>query len=207
MPSKGGLSPAAPDDQTLIASAKDGDPAAFEALVERHKDRVFGLALHLLRSEAEAAEVTQETFVAAWRALATFRGDAEVGTWLHRIAGNFALMRLRRQKTKEKVEEPMAGPLFSDRGTLAEAVADWQPNALGQALDAELRRAIEQATEALPERHRQVFLLRDVDGLSYEEIAEIIGETTSAVKSRLHRARLALRAAIDAFYADHEGNV
>lgn len=206
MPSKGGLSPAAPDDQALIASARDGDPAAFEALVERHKDRVFGLALHLLRSEAEAAEVTQETFVAAWRALATFRGDAEVGTWLHRIAGNFALMRLRRQKTKEKVEEPMAGPLFSDRGTLAEAVADWQPNALGRALDAELRRAIEQATEALPERHRQVFLLRDVDGLSYEEIAEIIGETTSAVKSRLHRARLALRAAIDAFYADHEGN-
>lgn len=195
-----------PDDRTNLARAQGGDTQAFELLVERHRDRVFGLASHLLRSESEAAEVTQETFVAAWRGLANFRGDAEVGTWLHRIAGNFCLMRLRKQKTRDKVEEPLAGPLFSDRGTLAEQVADWAPSAEGQVLGAELRRAIQQATDALPDSYRQVFLLRDIDGLSYEEIAEIIGETVSTVKSRLHRARLALRAAIDAFYAERGGD-
>jgi RNA polymerase sigma-70 factor (ECF subfamily) len=130
--------------------------------------------------------------------------ESEVSTWLHRIAGNFALMRLRKQKVQDKLEEPSAGPLFSDRGTLAESVADWHPNAEGNVLDAELRVAIQQATDALPQAHRQVFLLRDVDGLSYEEITEITGESLSAVKSRLHRARLALRAAIDVFYAERE---
>jgi RNA polymerase sigma-70 factor, ECF subfamily len=194
----------APDDRTLIERAKQNDTQAFEALVERHRDRVFGVALHMLRSESDAAEVTQETFLAAWKALANFRGEAEVTTWLHRIAGNFALMRLRKQKVQDKVEEPAAGPLFSDRGTLAEMVADWQPTAEGRVLDAELRRAIEQATDALPEAHRRVFLLRDVDGLSYEQISEITGESLSAIKSRLHRARLALRSAIDGFYAERE---
>ncbi len=193
-----------PDDRTLIERATQNDASAFETLVERHKDRVFGVALHMLRSESDAAEVTQETFLAAWKALANFRGEAEVSTWLHRIAGNFALMRLRKRKVQDKVEEPGAGPLFSDRGTLAESVADWHPNALGVALDAELRRAIEQATDALPEAHRRVFLLRDVDGLSYEQISEITGESLSAIKSRLHRARLALRATIDLFYAERE---
>lgn len=194
----------APNDRTLIERAKQHDTQAFEALVERHKDRVFGVALHMLRSESDAAEVTQETFLAAWKALANFRGESEVTTWLHRIAGNFALMRLRKRKVQEKVEEPTAGPLFSDRGTLAEMVADWQPTAEGRVLDAELRRAIEDATDALPEAHRRVFLLRDVDGLSYEQISEITGESLSAIKSRLHRARLALRSAIDVFYAERE---
>jgi RNA polymerase sigma-70 factor (ECF subfamily) len=194
----------APDDRALLERAKAGDPQAFEALVERHKDRVYGVALHLLRSESDAAEVTQETFLAAWRALAGFRGDAEVSTWLHRIAGNFALMRLRKKKVQDKVEDTTASPLFSDRGTLAEMVADWHPTAEGQVLDAELRTAIEQAVDQLPEAHRQVFLLRDVDGLSYEQITEITGESLSAIKSRLHRARLALRAAIDVFYAERE---
>jgi RNA polymerase sigma-70 factor, ECF subfamily len=192
------------NDRALLERAKQGDTEAFEALVERHRDRVFGVALHLLRSESDAAEVTQETFLAAWKALNSFRGEAEVSTWLHRIAGNFALMRLRKKKVQDKVEEPGGSPAFSDRGTLAEMVADWHPNAEGQVLDAELRTAIEQAVEKLPEAHRQVFLLRDVDGLSYEEITEITGESLSAVKSRLHRARLALRSAIDVFYAERE---
>jgi RNA polymerase sigma-70 factor (ECF subfamily) len=195
---------AASDDRALLERAKQHDPEAFEALVERHKDKVYAVALHMLHSESDAAEVTQETFLSAWKALPNFRGDSEVSTWLHRISGNFALMRLRKKKARDKIEEPESGPAFSDRGSLAELVADWHPNAEGNVLDAELRRAIEQATAALPESHRQVFLLRDVDGLSYEEITEITGESLAAVKSRLHRARLALRAAIDLFYAERQ---
>jgi RNA polymerase sigma-70 factor, ECF subfamily len=192
----------APTDRELLERAKAQDAEAFEALVERHRDRVYNVAFHLLRSENDAAEVTQETFLAAWKALPSFRGESEVSTWLHRIAGNFALMRLRKKKVQEKIEEPEGAPLFSDRGTLAEMVADWAPNALGHALDAELRQAIQKASDTLPEQYRQVFLLRDVDGLSYEQIAEITGESMSTIKSRLHRARLALRAAIDLFYAE-----
>ena len=192
------------EDRALLERAKGGDVAAFEAIVERHRDRVFAVALHLTRSEADAAEITQETFLSAYRNLANFRGDAEVSTWLHRIAGNFGLMRLRHKKVQDRVEEPHPGPQFSDRGTLAEMVADWRADALDEVLDSELREAITAATDSLPEGHRQVFLLRDVEGLSYEEIAEITGESVSAIKSRLHRARLALRAAIDTFYAEHE---
>lgn len=192
------------DDRALVAKAQAGDTRAFEALVERHRDKVYALALHLVRTQADAAEVVQETFISAWRKLAEFRGDAVFGTWLHRIAGNFALMKLRHRKVVSQVETDLEGPQFSERGTLVQQIADWRRGTEEQVLDAELARAIQQACDALPEAHRQVFLLRDVDGLSYEQIAEIVGETVAAIKSRLHRARLALREAIDRYYLEHE---
>ncbi len=193
------------DDSALLLAAQGGDVAAFEQLVERYRDRVYGLALRMLRSEADAAEVTQETFLSAYRTLSTFRGDAALASWLHRICANHALMRLRRRKVAGEVEEPLEGPQFNERGSLVEAVADWSRDAEGQTLDAELRTAIEKAADALGEEHRRVFLLRDVEGLSYEEIAALTGDSVAAVKSRLHRARLAMRAAIDRFYQEREG--
>lgn len=198
----------APDDDTLLQRARAGDIAAFEAIVEQHRDRVFGLAQRMVRTEADAAEITQEVFLSAWKNLGTFKGEntaAFVG-WLNRIAANQTLMRLRHRKVANQVEGPIDGPEFNARGSLIDEVADWQQDALSQTLDAELAEAIQQATDALPEAARQVFLLKDVDGLSYEEIAEITGDSVPAIKSRLHRARLAMRAAIDAFYLDVESS-
>ena len=124
---------------------------------------------------------------------------------MHRIAANRALMRLRHQKVANQVEESMESPQFNTRGSLIEAVADWAPTAEGASLDAELRRAIEQAAQTLPEGARQVFLLHDVEGLDYQQISEITKDSVAALKSRLHRARLAMREAIDRFYAERGG--
>jgi len=188
-------------DDELLQRARKEDVGAFEELVERTRDRVYGVALRILHRDAEAAEVTQETFLAAWRSLHQLSGDS-FGGWVHRIAANRALMRLRHQKVANQVEESMESPQFNARGSLVETVADWAPTAEGATLDAELRKAIEEASKALPEPARQVFLLHDVEGLDYQQISEITKDSVPALKSRLHRARLAMRAAIDKFYAE-----
>ena len=191
------------DDRTLLTRAQGGEMSAFEALVARHEDKVYGLALRMTRSEADAAEITQDTFLSAYQHLAEFRGEAAFGSWVHRIAANNALMRLRRQRVLDIVSDELAGPEFTDRGSLAEVPeSDWSKRADDKVLDDELGRAIQVATDALPEGYREVFLLKDVEGLSYEEISEMVGISVPAVKSRLHRARLALREAIDAYYKE-----
>ena len=191
------------DDRRLLTRAQGGDISAFEELVARHEEKVYGLALRMTRSEADAAEITQDTFLSAYQHLAEFRGEAAFGSWVHRIAANNALMRLRRQKVVDIVSDELAGPEFTERGSLAESPeTDWTRRADDKILDEELGRAIQEATDALPEGYREVFLLKDVEGLSYEEISEMVGISVPAVKSRLHRARLALREAIDAFYKE-----
>ena len=195
-----------PIDTELLARAQKGSVEAFEGLVERHRDKVFGLALRMLQSSEDAAEVTQDAFLAAYRKLREFRGDAQFGSWVYRIAANEALMKLRHRKVVSSVESPLPegeGPTFNERGSLVDDVAPWQGrDGEEEVLDAELRAAIEQAAAGLAEEQREVFVLRDLEGLSYEEIAELTRSTVPAIKSRLHRARLALRAAIEHFYAD-----
>jgi len=197
-----GAAPLIPsEDSELLARAQQGDTAAFEALVERHRGRVYGLARRMLNSDDDAAEVLQESFISAYRNLPNFRGDAQFGSWVYRIAANHALMRLRHRKVVNQVESPLDEPTFNDRGSLMDGVSDFK-DAEGEAMDAELRRAIEQATETLGPEYKEVFVLKDLEGLSYEEIAEITGASVAAIKSRLHRARLSLRSAIDHFYED-----
>ena len=189
------------EDRLLLGRAQQGDVSAFEALVGLHQDRVYGLALRMTRSEADAAEITQDTFLSAYQHLKDFRGEAAFGSWVHRIAANHALMRLRHRRVAQAAEAELQTPEFTERGTLADyPVTDWSRDAEEKALDAELGQAIQQAADRLPEGYREVFLLKDVDGLSYEQIAEVTGDSIPAIKSRLHRARLALREAIDLFY-------
>lgn len=188
-------------DRELLAQAQAGDLSAFEALVEKHRDKVYGVALRMTRSEADAAEITQETFLSAFQHLPEFRGEAAFGSWVHRIAANHALMRLRHQNVVQAAEEELTGPEFNERGSWVEYPSnDWSRRADEKALDAELGTAIQGATDRLPNRYREVFVLKDVEGLSYEQISEITGDSIPAIKSRLHRARLELREAIDRFY-------
>ena len=190
-----------PPDAELLARAAQGELGAFEVLVERHRDHVYALALRMTRSEADAAEITQDTFLAAYEHLKSFRGDAAFRSWLHRIAANNALMRLRHRKVAASAQEELQGPEFNERGTWTEyPQGDWSRRADQRALDAELGRAIQEAVDKLPEPYREVVILKDLDDRSYEEIAEITGDSVAAIKSRLHRARLALRDAIDKFY-------
>jgi len=187
-------------DLDLVALAAGGDGSAFGQLVVRHQDRVYAVAMHLLRDASEAEEVVQETFLAALEKLGGFRGDAAFTTWLHRVAANAALMRLRKRRrapdalADEPVEELL--PRFDAQGhlVLEGPSHDWSKRADEQLADRQVRQAVEQAVQNLPEDYRIVFLLRDVEGLSSEAMADLLGISVAAVKSRLHRARLALRA-------------
>ncbi len=189
------------DESALLQRAQGGDDSAFEQLVETFQDRVYGLALRMTRSSADAQEIAQDTFLAAYQNLATFRAEAAFGSWVHKIAANHALMRLRHRKVVAAAEPELKGPEFNERGSYTEyPESDWSRRADDKIIDAELGGAIQRATDALPEGYREVFLLKDVEGLSYEEIAEVTGDSVPAIKSRLHRARLSLRQSIDEFY-------
>jgi RNA polymerase sigma-70 factor (ECF subfamily) len=187
-----------PTDGELVSNAARGDGEAFSALVLRHQDKVYGLALHLLRDPGEAEEVVQEAFLAALEKLTSFRGDAAFTTWLHRVAANAALMRLRRRRRAPEAvsADPLEDllPRFDAAGRIeAHPRHDWSKRADEQLADREIRLAIEREIQNLPEDYRIVFLLRDVEGLSSEDMAEVLGISVAAVKSRLHRARLVLR--------------
>lgn len=194
----------AAEDLELVERARKRDVDAFETLVSRYRSKVYGLALRMMQDASDAEEVLQETFLSAWQNLPNFRGESAFGSWVYRICANFCLMRLRRKKveaTETESQQQLPGPDFDEAGTLLTSPGyDWSRGTEEKALDNELRRAIELATSKLPDDHRTVFLLKDVEGLSYEEIAETLGTTVPAVKSRLHRARLALRETIDGFY-------
>ena len=132
------------DDRELLARAQAGDMSAFEALVSRHEDKVYGLALRMTRSEADAAEITQDTFLSAYQHLNEFRGESAFGSWVHRIAANHALMRLRRRRSWTSSSDELAGPEFTERGALAECPdSDWSKRADEKVLDAELGQAIQ----------------------------------------------------------------
>ena len=187
----------------LVARAQRRDFQAFETLVAMHRAKIYALALHMIRNPSEAEELTQETFLSAWQNLPRFRGESAFGSWLHRICANFVLMRLRRQKLEAVISNTpdLPEPRFDANGSLLSPFSyDWSRGTEEKVLDRELRQAIEEATARLPEDYRTVFLLKDIEGLSYEEIAEAVGVTVAAVKSRLHRARVALRESINAFY-------
>lgn len=175
------------DDDPLMARLRAGDGGAFEEMVTAYQHRVFGVALRMLGNRAEAEDIAQETFLRAHRALAGFRGEARLGTWLYAIASRLCLTRL------------AAGPRRherSDEAALAQAAADGASAA--EAVERhELTAALHEAVAALPEERRIVVVLRDLEGLAYEEIAEVLGLPLNTVRSRLHRARLDLRAKLE----------
>ncbi|HEY2031970.1 MAG TPA: sigma-70 family RNA polymerase sigma factor [Myxococcales bacterium] len=194
-----------PGDKELVERAQKGDAGAFAILVERHQRQLYRLAMRMTGSEADAQEVLQEAFLNAYQKLPLFRGEAQFSSWLYRIAANSALMRLRRKRRAPDAlgEQPLelAGPRFSAEGHLEPtSVGDWSQRADEKMMSTELGTAIDKAVKELPEDYRTVFLLKDVDGLSNDDIAHALELSVPAVKSRLHRARLALREKLGEFF-------
>jgi RNA polymerase sigma-70 factor (ECF subfamily) len=192
-------------DDELVARARASDVAAFEELVGRHEEKVYRLAMRFTRNETDAAEILQETFLSAWRNLDGFQGKAQFASWLYRVAVNAALMLLRSQKRHpqvavEDVTPEALGEAAKDAGPGLGAGTDWSRRPDEQFQSDELRRQIQSAVDQLPESQRSVFLMRDVDGLSTEETGELLGLSLPTVKTRLHRARLALREAITRYF-------
>jgi RNA polymerase sigma-70 factor, ECF subfamily len=188
-----------PDDPAFVERLRAGDKEACAICVGEHSTNVYNLALKLTGDPAAAEDVLQETFLSAFRSIARFEAKSQLSTWLYRIAYNAALMRLRRRQVEtvsldEPVEDDEGVPQPRD-------FADWSDNPERAVLDAEMRRVMDEAVEALSETLRSVFVLRDVNGLSTAQTAQVLGLSEEAVKSRLLRARLALREKLSAYVA------
>jgi len=188
-------------DEELVARARNKDFGAFEELVDRYEDKIYRLAYRFVRNESEAKEILQDTFLSVWRKLDTFKGDAQFGSWLYRVAANAALMRLRAQRRHPEVStEELPIDYLDNYGHLPNTGENWAKRPDDELQSDELRRRIQQAVDELPEIYRTVFLVRDVEGLSTEETAEVLQISVPTVKTRLHRARLALRDAISHYF-------
>lgn len=189
-------SESADDDPDLIARARAGEREAFDRLVERHLTRVWHVVWRIVRQREDAEDVTQEVFVSAYRALGGYRGEARFSTWLHRIAVTRALNHLDRKEEKmsrsrRDLEDLEAGP--GPRGVDIPGAGARVPSPL-QALESrELMRRLSRCLQRLPAPWRAILSLRDVDSRSYEEIARLAGIAVGTVRSRLARARTALR--------------
>jgi RNA polymerase sigma-70 factor (ECF subfamily) len=168
-------------DEADVARARAGDTAAFAALVRRHQDRVFGFILRMLDARDEAMELTQDVFVKAWQALPGWRPEARFSTWLLQIARNAALDQLRRRRVVQ------FAPL--DDGM---DVADTAPGPEARYASRQRQALLENALQQIAAEHREILLLREIEDLSYAELAAVLGIAEGTVKSRLARARAAL---------------
>jgi RNA polymerase sigma-70 factor (ECF subfamily) len=185
------------DDGALVERARNRDGAAVRLIMQRHNRRLYRVARSVLNDEDEAEDVVQETYVRAFTHLDGFRGEAQLSTWLTRIALNEALGRLRRRRITVGLKDIDA---INDQGEarviyLPSARQDSDPEAA--AARTEVRRLLEHAVDQLPEHFRVVFMLRDIEEMSVEETASHLGLRTETVKTRLHRARRLLRQSLD----------
>lgn len=186
------------DDSELLARLRAGDDRAYEEIVRLYGGRMLAAARRILTSEEDAAEVVQEAFLSAFKALPSFQGDSKVGTWLHRIAINAALMRLRGLKRREgRIEDLL--PSYTENGGFAAMPDPWSEDVDARLLRDEARDQVRARIDELPENYRVALLLRDIEGYSNEELAEALGVTVNAAKIRVHRARQALRTLLDSY--------
>src|SRR5262245_2838690 len=183
------------NDENLVRLARERDEAAVRAITRRYNRRLFRIARSILRNDAEAEDVVQETYVRAFTGLDMFRGDAAFGTWITRIAMNEALGRLRRRRPTVDWDT------YGDNRTQAEIInfpASAASNDPEKTMaQSEVRAVVEQAIDELPDAFRAVFVARIVEGMSVDETADLFGLQPETVKTRLHRARVLLRAELD----------
>lgn len=189
----------APDDE-LVRAAQAGHNRAFDELVLRYRDKVFRLSYKILRHEDDAAEALQDAFLSAFRGLRNFKAESTFSTWLYRIATNASLMKYRKRRDGHiSLEQSQTA---GDEPGEAMQLPDWSTQPLDELLDAETREVMVEGIALLPEDDREVFQMRDILEMSNAEVAEKLGLTVAAVKSRLHRARIRLRNHLDRYFRD-----
>lgn len=188
---------APPGEAALVRRLRAGEEDAFEELVRGYTGRLLGLSRRILSNSEEARDVVQETFLAAFQSFDRFRGDAALGTWLSRIAVNHCLMRLRtrRRKPEKSIEELL--PEFLPDGHAVRASVRWDVSFASEVERKEMFLIIRGKIDDLPSNYRTVLLLRDIEELSTEEVAKMLGVSTNTVKVRLHRARQALKGLLE----------
>ena len=181
------------DDEALLESLRKGTPGSVDELLRLYQGKIFNLAMSILKNESDAEEAAQDVFMTVIRKVDTFKGNLAFYSWMYRICVNTCLMRLRGKRRTDTVAIEDFMPVFTEEGMHASPMDDWSKEVERKALNEELGKMIRRFTEELSEKYRVVFVLSDIEGLSNEETAKILGMTVPAVKSRLHRARLYLR--------------
>ncbi|MEM6457066.1 MAG: sigma-70 family RNA polymerase sigma factor [Acidobacteriota bacterium] len=186
-------------DAELVAALKASDETAYAECLQRFGGRMLAVARRFMRDEGLAQDVVQEAFLNAFKAIDRFDGRAKLSTWLHRITVNTALMKLRHARSRPEASIEDMLPTFDETGHRVDAGPPWSaPDDVAARFDRnELRKRVRMAIDRLPDTHRTVLLLRDIEELSGAETADVLGITTNAVKVRLHRARQALREQLD----------
>ena len=189
-----------PDRDTevmLIERLRAQDVSVLEILMERYSPRIYRVAFGITRSHGDAEEVVQDVFLTLFRKIDSFEGRAALGTWLYRVAANAALIKRRGKRAEVEVHLEDHLPTFKSdghrEGDRAMLLADWSGTPERELLSGEAREILEEGLALLPDHYRAILVLRDVEELSNEEVAEALGESVASVKSRLHRARMALR--------------
>lgn len=181
-------------DALLVEALRREDADAAQTLVDTYGERVYRLALRITGSNEDAEEVAQDALWTAARKIHTFKGESAFGSWLYRIAANAAYQKLRARKAKtHEVALDDVLPTLDHDGVHFEPVDDWSGRVDEQTLQKELRTVLERAIDELPHEYRTALVLHDVEGLSNPDIAETLGISLPAVKSRVHRSRLFLR--------------
>lgn len=177
-------------DEELVRLAKAGDTRAFGELMERYQNKIYRLARRMTETDEDAEDVLQEAFIKAFKSLGGFKGKSKFSTWLYRITVNLALMKLRRRKLDSV---PLDQPVATDEGSVQREIEDETLDPLEQLIENESLETLDMAIGDLPPAYRAVFVLRHIEELSTEETARILKITVPAVKSRLHRTRMALK--------------
>jgi RNA polymerase sigma-70 factor (ECF subfamily) len=185
------------DEHWLLGQAAGGDAGALETLMSRYSTRVYRLAYGITRNAADAEEIVQDVFLQLVLKGGSFEGRAAVGSWIYRVTTNVALNKRRGKRREVETSLDDCLPTFAAdghrEGPREFLVADWSRRPDEELLSGESRRILNDAIDRLPEHYRAVLILRDVEELSNEEVAEVVGDSVAAVKTRLHRARMALR--------------
>jgi len=191
------LDSGATGDETLVDLARQGDEGAIRALIKRHNRLLFRVARGIMRNDAEAEDVVQETYVRAFTSLKTFRGEAKLSTWLTRIALNEALGRVRRRRRLVELAELDAANDMNQGCVIMFPSSVTTASPETEAARSHIRHVLERAVDQLPDPFRMVFILRDIEGLSTRETAIHLSIRPETVKTRLHRARKLMRAALE----------
>lgn len=189
--------PQSPDDAQVVAALRAHDEQAFEQLVRAYGGRMLAVARKFLPNEEDARDAVQDAFLSAFRSIDQFQGQARLSTWLHRIVINAALAKLRSRRNRDERPIDDLLPRFLSDGHQADPAVEWR-DASDVLLEREETRALVRgAISQLPEAYRTVLLLRDIEGLETDETARLLGVTTGVIKTRLHRARQAVRKLLD----------
>ena len=193
------------DDAVLLEGLRAGDEQAYETLVRTYGGRLLAIARRFVRNDEDAQDIVQAAYLNAFRSIHQFAGQCQIGTWLHRIVVNAALMTLRSRRRKPQASIDELLPAFLEDGHHIEQFSNWSAGA-DELLEREQTRATVRACiDNLPDNYREILILRDIEDMSTDEVAKLLSMTPTAVKVRLHRARQALSTLLRREFGNHAG--